>query len=64
MQIHRDNETKMRQAIATMNHHYRAADALAKVGKLADAESALAAAERCRYEAIRLETERPVPFGC
>ena len=39
---------------ATMRFHYRAADALAKVGKLTDAAKALEAAELCRIKAREL----------
>ena len=42
------------QYVATMKHHYKAADALAKFGKLADAAKALEAAETCRIKAREL----------
>ena len=42
------------QYVATMKHHYRMADALAKYGKLADAAKALEAAEKCRVRARSL----------
>lgn len=48
------NETTARQYVATMNHHYKAADALAKFGKLKDAAKALEAAELCRVKAREL----------
>ena len=42
------------QYVATMKHHYRMADALAKFGKLADAAKALEAAEAARIKARSL----------
>lgn len=47
-------EATAQQYVATMRHHYKAADAFAKFGKLKDAAKALEAAESARIAARNL----------